>query len=46
MRFTTMLRRAGSIVNPPSNPYDPGPVPTLRDYPVARRAPSPRRVPR
>jgi hypothetical protein len=38
MSITSLLRRAGAVLNPPpAYPVDPGPWPQLRDYPVARR---------
>jgi hypothetical protein len=41
VKITTLLRRTGAMLNPPAHPYDPGPFPQVRDYPVAR----PRRRP-
>ena len=36
MKLSELARRLGAIVNPPSLPGDPGPMPQLRDYPIAR----------
>jgi hypothetical protein len=45
MKIASLLRRAGSLVNPAPHPHDFGSGPHLRDYPVARvpRARPPRR---
>jgi hypothetical protein len=37
MKVATLIRRAGSALNPPTHAYDPGPASFGRDWPVARR---------
>jgi hypothetical protein len=43
VNITSLLQRAGTMLNPPPLPHDPGPFPQVRDYPIARprrRSPS------